>query len=213
MKILGDFMKFIYRRLLILCFFVLLILPLSLASVMVIKTTTPAVLFAAIAKTYYNQNDFDNAVKYFQKSLQHGQMPGTYHNLGIAYYRKGDIGEAISSIDNALMLNENYPKADYSLGLINFENGDFDKSILNFEKVLETDMNNANAHFDLAVAYVERFRSKETKGNIFMGDLDDLKEAIVHYKKADELKPGFSNALGNAQIVEEVIQEYKKYNS
>ena len=97
----------------------------------------------------------------------------------------------------------------YSLALIGYEIKEYGNAISNLRKVIELEPGNANAHFDLAVVYVDRFREKESTGNIVLEDLEDLNEALLHYLKVIEIDSSFANALGNAEIVKNVINYYE----
>ena len=94
--------------------------------------------------------------------------------------------------------------------MIYYKNSDFDNAILNFKKSAELQQDNANSHYDLAVAYVDRFREKESKGSLVSEDLNDLRGAISHYTKAAELNHGLEHASSNAKIVQEVLNDYEK---
>lgn len=197
------------KFLLILFVLFLTIAALSFAYKGILITKEPSVIYFMIGKHYFNNNDFDNAVKYFKKATElNPDFAEAYHNLGISFYYNGNKEATINFLKKAIEIKEDYAKAHYSIALIYYEAKDFDGTILHLSTLTELEPDNPNAHFDLAVAYVDSFREKESSGNIVLSDLQDLKKAVEHYIKAEELKPGFPHALSNAKIVEDVISGY-----
>ena len=85
---------------------------------------------------------------------------------------------------------------------------DLDKAIGHLSLAAELEPKNANANFDLGVLYVERFRLKESLGQIEVGDLSDLYAAKAQYLKALSLNPKLEAAKSNAEILENVIGYY-----
>jgi tetratricopeptide (TPR) repeat protein len=205
-------MKMIKKKFLFILFFIFLIIStLSFAYNGILVIKEPSAIFFAIGKYYVNHNDFDNAIKYFKKSIAfEPNFAEAYHNIGISYYYNGDTKKAIEFLTESIEIKKDYAKAHYSIALIYYEIKDFDNAILHLSKVTKLEPNNANANFDLAVAYVDRFRGKESSGSVALSDLVDLREAVKHYSKAEELKPGFPYALSNAEIVEDVIIGYEQ---
>ena len=207
------FEKMFKNRFLLLmsCVF-LIVATVSFAYKGTLITKEPSLIFFSIGKYYFNHNDYHNAIKYFKKSVElKPDFAGAYHNLGISFYYNGNINEAINYLKKSIEIKKDYAKAHYSIALIYYELRDFDNAAHHLSMVVQLEPNNANAHFDLAVAYADGFRKKESSGNVALSDLEGLKEALKHYRKAEELKPLFPNALSNTKIVENVIVEYEKF--
>jgi tetratricopeptide (TPR) repeat protein len=170
----------------------------------------PSVIYFTLGKYYFNNNDFDNALNYFKKAIEiNPKFAEAHHNLGIVYYNLNEKNGAVDELKNAIRLNGGYAKAYYSLALVYYESKDYGNVLQNLLKVIELEPENANAHFDLAVVYVDRFREKELTGNISLGDLEDLEEALLHYLKVAELDFNFPHALINAEIVKNIINDYE----
>lgn len=169
----------------------------------------PSAVFFALGKHYFSNGDFDGAAYYFKKATEiRPDFAEAYHNLGISHYHAGNTDEALKFLEKAVEIKGNYARAHYSTGLIYYGLGRFDKAIYHLSRAAELEPANANAHFDLAVAHVEKFREKEMNGNIANGDLESLRQALIHYSRAEELSPGFPHALGNAKIVGEILGGY-----
>ena len=197
------------KKLFILVLAFLVISTLSFAYKGILVTKEPSAIFFAIGKHYFYHNDLENAIYSFKKTIElKPEFAEAYHNLGISFYYNGDAKEAINYLKKSIEIKRDYAKAHYSIALIYYELRDFDNAIHHLSMAVQLEPNNANAHFDLAVAYADRFRKKELSGNVISGDLQDLREALKHYLKAEELKPGFPHALSNAKIVEDVIIGY-----
>jgi tetratricopeptide (TPR) repeat protein len=166
-------------------------------------------LYFKIGKSFYNKGELKTTLKFLKKSIEASQdFKEAYHNLGVVYYELGNFDKALVEFKKAIEIDDRYAKAHYSLALLYYRIGDFDNAIKHLLKLTQLQPNNANAHFDLAVSYVDRFREKELKGSINSDDLTDLEKALYHYLKTEELKPGFPNALNNADIIKKVIEIY-----
>ncbi len=57
----------------------------------------------------YKKSDYENAVKYFEASLE-GKLKSAeaYTNLGLAYHKKGDLGRAVLNFERALRQKPGY---------------------------------------------------------------------------------------------------------
>jgi tetratricopeptide (TPR) repeat protein len=176
----------------------------------VIVTKEPAYIYFLIGKYYFNNNDFENALKYFQKSIELSpDFAEAHHNLGVTYYKLNNKDDAVVELEKAIGIKSDYEKAYYSLALIYYGDRDYDDAIINLLSVVEINPENINANFDLGVSYVGRFRQKESTGTITSADLEDLKEALGYYRNVIGLNPEFPYAKSNAEIVEDVIEDYE----
>lgn len=177
----------------------------------ILATNEPSKLFFMIGEHYFNNKDFSNAILYFNKTIElKPDFAEAYHNLGISFYYDGDLGNSISHLKKSIEIKKDYAKAHYSLALVYFGINEFDNALSHLLIVTELEPSNANAHFDLAAAYVEKFRKKEADGKLVSSDLEQLQEALKHYLKAEQISPGFANALSNAEIVGNIIKVYEE---
>lgn len=176
----------------------------------IIITKDIPIIYFALGRYHFNNHNFDEALNYFQKTIQtKPDFAEAYHNLGITYYRLNEYNNAIIELKKAIELKTDYAKAYHSLALVQYKNKDHENAISNLLKVIQLEPENANAHFDLAVVYVDKFREKELTGNISLNDLGDLKEALIHYLKVADIDPNFPHALSNAEIAGHIINDYK----
>ncbi len=74
------------------------------------------------ANHYYQQKDFNSAIKEYQKIINDGYVGySIYYNLGNCYYRIGEIGEAILYYEKALKLNSNDEDIKHNLQFVNLK--------------------------------------------------------------------------------------------
>lgn len=74
------------------------------------------------ANHYYQQKDFNSAIKEYQKIINDGYIGSSiFYNLGNCYYRIGEIGEAILYYEKALKLNSNDEDIKHNLQFVNLK--------------------------------------------------------------------------------------------
>ena len=79
----------------------------------------PKQLFQKANQAYQNQN-FQQAIELYQNILGQGyQATEIYYNLGNAFFRLNNLGQAILNYEKALKLNPNDPDIRYNLELAN----------------------------------------------------------------------------------------------
>ena len=186
---------------------------LAFANKQILFSKDPSALFYAAGRYYFYKNEFEKAAYNFKKAAD--LMPNfaeANYNLGISYYYIGENEKALDYLKRSIQIKEEYSKAYYSIGLIYYNKKDFDNSVINLVKAAQLEPNNPNIHFDLAIAYVDRFKQKESKGTVTRADLEDLRNAVVRYKKTQEIKPEFQNAKNNADVVKRVLDYYMSIN-
>ena len=110
------------------------------------------------------------------------RVPLAYNNRGLAFYKKGQLDQAIEDFNRAIALDPAFFKAYLNRGAAFVNRGQFDQ---------------ANADFDEAIAlhpsYPEAYNAK---GSLF-GMSGALDKAIEQFSKAIEINPDYSAAYGN----------------
>jgi tetratricopeptide (TPR) repeat protein len=108
-----------------------------------------------------------------------------HDNLGVAYYKQGQLDEAMEEFRIALKLKPDYEKTHNNLGVVYDKLGRTDEAIEEFLTALKLKPDFAEAHYNLGTAYNVRGR---------------IDEAIDEYKEAIRLKPDYANAHSNLGI-------------
>lgn len=91
---------------------------LFLISILALSTLTAFAQPASVkrANDLYAQKNYAAAVQQYEAVMQtEGRSAELYYNLGNAYYRTGDIAQAILNYNRALLLNPNYDDAAFNL--------------------------------------------------------------------------------------------------
>ncbi len=100
-------------------------------------------------------------------------------NLGLAFFQRGNIEEAIRHYYRALFLRPNADDLCYYLGLAFGEQGNLDESIVYLTRAITINPKFAVAHYNLGVALAKQGR---------------LDEGIRHFSEALRLDPGLAEA-------------------
>lgn len=74
-------------------------------------------MYKANADAAYQAKDYQKAIELYQKELQQGVSAATYHNLGNAYYRSGNIPMAVLMYEKAKKLAPVDPDIQHSLDI------------------------------------------------------------------------------------------------
>jgi protein O-mannosyl-transferase len=105
-----------------------------------------------------------------------------HQNLGLAQLKRGQAGEAIAHLREAVRLAPGSAEAQKDLGSALFEDGQIAEAIIHFRKALELRPGFAEAHNSLGIALFKK---------------GQLSEAIVHFRKALQAKPDLAEARNN----------------
>ncbi len=123
-----------------------------------------------------------------------------HNNLGLAYYKKGRVEEAIQEYLTAIKLKPDYLEAHQNLGGTYAKQGRLDEAIQEYLTALKLQPNYPGAHNNLGLAYYNQGRPEE---------------AIKEFTAALRLNPDFAEAHYNIGLVyysqgrlDEAIQEY-----
>jgi len=124
-----------------------------------------------------------------------------HNNLGVAYFNRGMINEAIEQYRTALRLDPKSVNAYHNFGNALYKKGMLDEAVEKYETALQLDPKSVNAHNNLGVIYFDR------------GMFDQAEE---HYRTALEINPFTANAnsnLGNVYLkkgmVDQAIEQYQ----
>ncbi len=90
-----------------------------------------------------DEEQFDQAIRYFRRALAIGDEPYAHYHLGLAYRGNNEFGAAIAEISKAIELNPSVPEYYYERSLIWGHMGDRVNASRDFRKALILD-----AHYE-----------------------------------------------------------------
>ena len=120
---------------------------------------------------YMNDEDYENAIIYLNKSVSIEENFENNHYLGLAYLGKENYDNAIKFLNGACDIKENYETLHY-LGLAYVGKEDYDNAINFFTKSLNRNTDFADAYYYIGMAYYAT---------------ENEREATKDYKKACDL--------------------------
>ena len=179
------------------------------------------------AEPYYNmglvylkQGDLPRALKAFKRATTiNAEWEDAYTGLGEVYLKQGDLGQAAHAYRQATRLNPNgNPNAILGLGKTYVKQGRLDDAITAVEKAIEIQVDNTEAHYQLAQIYVKRGdRKKAASAMAFFKVLRQtdplLQEAETWVKRHPEDARGYNN-LGIVYLArrrsEDAVASYKR---
>lgn len=109
-----------------------------------------------------------------------------YNNLGLTYYKRGDLEDAMAQYQKALAINAHLAEPHNNLGNALVQQRKIGDALTEYETALDIDPYYGRAHNNLGNALFQSGR---------------VDEAIAHYKRALEIDPRYVDAynnLGNA---------------
>lgn len=169
---------------------------------------------------YLKQGNLPRAVEAFKRAIAiNAEWGEAYTGLGEVYLKQGDFGEAVRAYKHATRLNSNgNPSAVLGLGKVYAKQGRWDDAITAVEKVIEIQVDNTEAHYQLAQIYIKRGEKKKaTSAMAFFKVLRQtdplLKEAEIWVKRHPDDARGYNN-LGIVYLArrrpEAAIANYKR---
>lgn len=120
--------------------------------------------------------------------------PIAHNGLGIAYYEKGMLDEAIMEYKKSLSMNPDYADVHLNLGNAYYGKGELDKAVFEYQRVITINPHYAKAHYNIGVVYY-------TKG--------ELDNAISEYNQALAINPRYADAHINLGVVYYYKGNYK----
>ena len=128
-------------------------------------TKDKAPIYQAIADIYYDIEDLDKAIEFYNCSLDGDcNNPKAYSRLAMAYWEKDYIEKAIIYYSKAIDLDPEYDIAYNNLGVIFLDGlGDAKRALAYFENAVDINPNYVLAHFNIGRAY-EMLEQKNRSG-------------------------------------------------
>ena len=169
---------------------------------------------------YLKQGDLPRAAEAFKRAIAiDAEWGDPYTGLGEVYLKQGDFGQAARAYKQATRLNPNgNPSAILGLGKTYVKQGRLDDAIIAIEKAIEIQVDNTEAHYQLAQIYIKRGEKKKAaSAMVFFKVLRQtdplLNEAEAWVKRHPNDARGYNN-LGIVYLArrrsEDAIVSYKR---
>ncbi len=126
---------------------------------------------------YLRMKRWDDAILQFKlvtEDIFYQNQEMAYVNLGIAYLDKGEYPKALATLRSAVSSYPRNPIARVYLGKVYFTLDKVDQAIGEYRKAVELDKEYANAHYQLALAYLK---------------VKDNRAALISFKEVLRIAP------------------------
>lgn len=141
--------------------------------------------------------DYEGAIDAYNRALKNilFKNPGTsLHNLGIAYFRKGDYGRSVQAFEEALRRDPNTvlaPLIHKNMGVSFLKWGNYGKAIDSLRKSAELSPYIAETHYWLGLAYLKAGRQGEGMEELGLAESygKDTEYGLLAKKKRAEIPP------------------------
>ena len=177
------------------------------------------------------------AIDYFTKAVAcDGANPAYLNNLGVAYISVGNIGAAVTAIEQALQLRPDYAEALSNLGIARQQQGDLERAVDCFVQAIRHKPSYAEAYANLGNALhtlgkaVEARRALEqalslnpdnaeaaNNLGLVLHEAGEIDRAIDCYRRALRIKPDYADASNNLAtalkeqgLLDEAIVQYRE---
>lgn len=151
-----------------------------------ISTGNIGSVYWAVANDYYDEDNYEEAIKYYSKALsfvsEKVYSSQLHYGMGLSYYYLGQYNIALEKFNDAIRLNPEYGEAFFKLGSSYRELKKNDEAVEAFKKAI------------LLKADDERYYT--VLGSVYCGK-KMYAEAIRVYEKALEINPDYAFALNN----------------
>ncbi len=159
------------------------------------------------------QGKVDEAIKHYRRSLEADPNYAQAHcNLGVALSAQRELQEAASHFRSALRIDPYYAEAHNNLGSLLLAFGQAEEAMSHFRHALQTETDPNQMRHPMALGdhrgatnrYSQALRPKPDYARIHhnlgraLAGAGDLAEALVHYRRAVDLRPDWATSLNDA---------------
>lgn len=181
---------------------------------------------------YLNNNNIDEAIKYFNRSLSLDPKNHLAWNaLGLAQSMKGNFEASIQAFSKALEANSQFTEARNNRGTIYFELGQYDKAEAEYRQALldpnytsrelpyynlarlffvQEKYDEAYDNVQKAIQVKNRFAMAHNLRGLILEKTGDLEEAVVAFEQAVKIVPDDTTFLFNLARAQYNLGQYRK---
>ncbi|MBU1992541.1 MAG: tetratricopeptide repeat protein [Patescibacteria group bacterium] len=154
--------------------------------------------------SYLNLEKIDDAIYAFETAKKlDPQKPETLYFLGLTHFAKGDLEQAISSIEQALDNGfEPAVQANQKLAEIYLLNEDYENAALNYERILEANNSDINSYVRPVWLYIDKIKNPQKAVEIATRAAENHPDKAMGYNLlgwAQTANGDFSEAKQNLQ--------------
>jgi tetratricopeptide (TPR) repeat protein len=113
-----------------------------------------AAAFNNLGEVFFEEEQYNDAISYYNLALQHGYNAYTFYNLGLAqYFYNQDYVQVIKDMDSALSLDNTIIDAYYNRGLCYSHLKNYEKALSDFNTTLKMSENHENALINRGIVF------------------------------------------------------------
>ena len=173
-----------------------------------------------VGLVHLKQGDLRHALEAFKRAITlDAKWEDAYTGLGEVYLKQGNLGQAAHAYKQATRLNQNKnPGAILGLGKVYARQERWNDAITAVEKAIEIQVDNTEAHYQLAQIYIKRGEKKKAASAMaffkVLRQTDPLlEEAVTWVKRHPDDARGYNN-LGIVYLArrrpEDAVANYKR---
>jgi tetratricopeptide (TPR) repeat protein len=138
----------------------------------------------------YNENDYQNAVKYFETAVDSGYNKSNdfYENYGFAQIYSGNSKRGIQTLNVVLERKPNNKELLNNIGYAMYETKKYNEALEYFTKVLEINPKDATTLYMTGMTY-QKLGNKE-KGQKLCDEAISLDPSLKRYRQKNEMPAG-----------------------
>ena len=154
-------------------------------------------LFLIAGLTLYLTACGTKAIPYAQNTdaLEPNEVAVAHYNWGIQSAENGNFTQAITELELAIQNEPGWVMPFFTLGVIYGNQGELDRAIQAWERATQLDINFAKAHYNLAVAYLQKEENARSIASLREAIRAD--KAALSTAKAD---PAFEHIRNTAEF-------------
>lgn len=146
-----------------------------------------------LATAFFLLQDLESAAFHFKEVTRVDPLrAGAYVNLGAVYNRLDKLDDAIKALRRGIQLDPRRAEAYYNLGLACRRQGQAELAVQAYREATHHNPRMADAHYNLANLLLELTR---------------YTQAIVHYRHALDVQPGFEKARQGLEQAEAALAQ------